>query len=75
MGFIRKFAECFEEKSEEFISRFGECFNDIGCLNYVHHTDLDPNVKPSISYQRKIPFALQPKLKDELDRVKDLGVI
>ena len=73
--FISEYAKCFEKKCDEFITRFEDCFDDIGCLDYIHHIEVKPGVKPSISYQRKIPLALKPRLKEELNRMQSLGVI
>ena len=59
----------------ELLQKFDKCFGEIGCLKYMHQIDIDPSVKPSISYRRKIPFMLKPKLEEEFKRMVRTGVI
>ena len=54
---------------------FSDCFGEIGCLPRVHHIEIRDDVKPVISPVRKIPCALKPKLKKELQRMVDLEII
>ena len=42
--------------------------NDVGCVPGEHHIVVDPTVKLVIHAQRKVPLAIQPKLKQLLDR-------
>jgi hypothetical protein len=54
---------------------FSDCFGEIGCLPRVHHIEIRDDVKPVIAPVRKIPCALKPKLKKELQRMVDLEII
>ncbi len=54
---------------------FSDCLGEIGCLLRVHHIEIRDDVKPVISPVRKIPCALKPKLKKELQRMVDLEII
>ncbi|XP_052752398.1 uncharacterized protein K02A2.6-like [Galleria mellonella] len=47
----------------------------LGCLPYECHLTVLPDVQPKIDAQRRIPFALQDRLKEELDRMTRLNVI
>ena len=60
---------------EQLLKKFDDCFAEIGCVkNYIHHFDTDASVTPTVAYRRKIPHALKPKLRDELDRMVKMGV-
>lgn len=50
-------------------------FQGLGCLPYKCHLTVRPYVQPKIDAPRKIPFSLQDRLKDELNRMTKLGVI
>ncbi|XP_028415786.1 uncharacterized protein K02A2.6-like [Dendronephthya gigantea] len=48
---------------------------ELGTLYGEQHLEVDPSVTPTVSPSRRVPFAVKPKLKAELDRLADLGVI
>ena len=52
-----------------------DCYDEIGCLPGIHHIELKPNAIPVVSPTRRIPFALNAKVIDELRRMEKLGVI
>ena len=55
---------------------YGSLFNgSLGKLPVEYRMKLDPNVKPVIRPPRRIPIAVQDKVKAELDRLVDIGVI
>ena len=64
-----------EEQLPDFISDFDSCFGELGTLPKVHKIVIDPSVPPVVHPPRRVPIALQPKLKEELDRMEKLGVI
>ena len=39
------------------------------------HLDIKPGAIPVVCYPHHVPHAVQPKLKEELDRMLKLGVI
>ena len=64
-----------EKQLPSFISEFENCFGQLGTLQKVHKIVLDPSVPPVVHPPRRVPIAIQPKLKEELDRMEKLGVI
>lgn len=50
-------------------------FTGLGCVPGLHHIQLNPDVTPVIHPPRKVPIALKDRVKAELDRMEDLGVI
>jgi hypothetical protein len=64
-----------EEQLPSFISEFECCFGELGTLPKVHKMVIDPSVPPVIHPPRHVPITIQPKLKEELDRMEKLGVI
>ena len=57
------------------MSKFSDCFGEIGTLKNTHHIDIKDNVIPVVTLVRKIPPALKPKLENELKRMVDLDII
>ena len=55
--------------------KYESLFDDIGCLQGKYKIKIDPNVIPVIHSPSRIPFALKPKLKAELQRMLGMGVI
>ena len=55
--------------------KYESLFDDIGCLQGKYKIKIDPNVTPVIHPPRRVPFALKPKLKAELQRMLEMGVI
>ena len=54
---------------------FNDLFEGLGELEGEHHIEINPEVKPVIHPPRKVPFTLLPKLKQELERMEQLGAI
>ena len=52
-----------------------DCFGEIGCLKKTHHIELRDDIKPVVIPVRKVPFALKPKIKEELQHMVGLNVI
>ena len=58
------------------IARYADVFNgDLGTLEGKQHLTVDPDVTPTVSPSRRLPFAMRSKLQAELDRLTDLGVV
>ncbi len=58
------------------IDEFTEVFGDgIGTLEKTVHLPFDEKVTLVIMPDKRVPIAIRPKLKDELDRMTDMGVI
>ena len=88
MGLIEVHEENFEkiaavktastkaETAQEIIEEYSDVFEgDLGTLEGLQHLDVDPPVPPNIAPSRRVPFAIKPKLKVELDRLTDIGVL
>jgi hypothetical protein len=54
---------------------FSDCFGELGQLPETHHITVDPNIAPVVHAARKVPIALQEKLRNELFRMTELDVI
>jgi len=60
---------------EELKESYCDVFEGLGCLPGQHTIVVDKDVTPVVHACRKIPFALRDKVKAELDRMEQLGVI
>ena len=55
---------------------YPDFFSGVGTIkNAMVHLDVKPGAVPVICAPHHIPHAVQPKLKEELDRMLNLGVI
>ena len=62
--------------SESVNDKYPNVFNEaLGKLFGTVHLKVDKNVPPVVMPNRRLPIALCPKLKNELDRLETLGVI
>lgn len=64
-----------ESKSVIDDPKYASLLDGLGCLPGVHSIKLDESVEPVVHPPRKIPIALQDKVRDELNRMEQLGVI
>ena len=61
---------------EDMVSKHPEVFDgSLGTLPGAHHLNTDPSVQPTVMPNRRVPVAVRPKLKKELTRLINLGVI
>ena len=58
----------------DFLAEYSDCFGRIGCLLDTYHIVLKDNMTPVIHAPRRVPVALRPKLKEELERMKTLDI-
>ena len=62
--------------AQEIIKEYKDVFEgDLGTLEGKQHLGVDPTVLPNVSPSRRVPFAIKPKLKTELERLTDIGVL
>ena len=54
---------------------FSHLFTGLGKLKTKHKITVDKDSSPYASSARSVPFAIRPKLKAELERLENLGVI
>ena len=63
-------------READILEKYKDVLNDdVGHFPGKAHLEVDATVKPVITPARKIPFALRPRLKDELDQLTEKGVI
>ncbi|GBL83198.1 hypothetical protein AVEN_165396-2-1, partial [Araneus ventricosus] len=63
------------ETPDSIINEFHDVFSGIGKLNKVVKIHLKDNYTTSVAAARKIPLALHDKVKTELNRIENMGVI
>ena len=62
--------------AQEIIEEYEDVFEgDLGTLEGKQDLAVDPTVLPNVSPSRRVPFAIKPKLKTELERLTDIGVL
>ena len=61
--------------TEEILNRYEDVFDDIGSLERTSQIKIDPRVTPVVHPPSKLPFSQREKVKEELDRMEELGVI
>ena len=62
--------------AKEIVKQYSDVFDgELGTLEGQQKLTVDPTVPPNIAPPRRVPFALKPKLKAELERLTDLKVI
>jgi len=61
--------------SPSFLDEYADCFGELGTIKKPYHIVLDPSVPPVIDACRKVPIALQDRLRQELLRMEDMKVI
>lgn len=60
----------------QLIKEYDDVFEgDIGTLSCIQRLEVDPSISPTMSPPRRVPFALNSVLKEELERLTILGVI
>ena len=60
---------------DDLLQDYKDVFTGIGLFPGEHRIEIDPNVNPVIHAARKIPIALQKRLKEESDEMQKKGVI
>ena len=64
------------QTAQEIIEEYKDVFEgDLGTLEGLQHLNVDPSVPASIAPSRRVPFAIKPKLKAQLERLTDIGVL
>ena len=59
----------------EILDEYSDVFKGLGRVDGKYEIVTDPNVKPSIEAQRKVPLSILPRLKEKLNHMIELGVI
>ena len=64
-----------EKKNTEIFDEYPDVFKGIGCLQKQYHIEIDKDIRPVHNPARRIPFSLKERVKKELDKMEQLGVI
>ena len=60
---------------ESLIAKFQDVFNGTGNLHGPHHLEIEADAIPVVHPPRKVPNAIKPQLKEELERLHKLGIL
>ena len=61
---------------QQIMNLYPDLFSGVGTIkNAMVHLDVKPGAIPVVCSPHRVPHAVQPKLKEELDRMLKLGVI
>ncbi|CAG2225676.1 unnamed protein product [Mytilus edulis] len=60
---------------ENLEQQYGDLFTGLGCLPGAHKIRINKTIAPVLHAPRNIPIAIKDKVKAELDRMEDIGVI
>lgn len=62
--------------TEEIVKNYPEVFQrEIGTLPGTVHLEVDQNITPVVAPPRRVPASLKGQLKQELDRLQEIGVV
>ncbi|KAI2650239.1 Retrovirus-related Pol polyprotein from transposon 17.6 [Labeo rohita] len=64
-----------ERDAESIVDEFADVFTGIGLFPGECNIHLDPSATPVVHPPRRVPFALQDRLREELDSMEDQGII
>ena len=71
LGLIERLCSAGVDITEE----YADSFKGLGCLPGEYKIKLDPSVPPVVHAPRKVPVALHDRVKEELQRMENDGVI
>ena len=76
LGEVNHLAQSWEPL-QSMLNQHADVFNDnLGCMQgHIVKLHLKPDVKPRFLKPRTVPYILQKKVEDELDRLTNLGII
>lgn len=63
------------EMPQKILSEYSDVFSGSGLINKTVHIKLKPNCSPHVAAPRKIPLALHDKVREELSRMVETGII
>ena len=71
-----KLIKRIETVTSDPLNEYADTFSGLGCITDVaHHIKINPTCKPVVHPPRKIPVMIRTKVKEELARMEQLGVI
>ena len=60
---------------ESLIAKFPDVFNGTGKLDGQYNLEIEADAVPVVHPPRKVPIAIKPQLKEELERLHNLGIL
>ena len=71
-----KLVKRIETVTNDPLREYADTFSGLGCITDVtHHIKTDPTCKPVVHPPRKVPVTIRAKVKEELARMEQLGVV
>ena len=68
--------DSINNKTESMLEEYQDVFTGLGCItDVIHHIKVDRDHKPVVHAPRRVPVTLRPKVKQELKRMEELGVV
>jgi len=67
--------DCPTVKNQNILNEYPDLFQGLECISGEHTIQVDPNIPAVVHPPRKVPVSLKDKIKDELDRMEQTGVI
>ena len=67
--------ECPTTANQNILHEYSDLFQGLGCISGEHTIKVDPSIPAVVHPPRKVPVSLKDKIKDELDRMEQTGVI
>ena len=65
-----------EAESNKFLTIYSDVFGEaIGCISGEYDIKVDEDVRPVVHPPRSVPSALRDKVKDELNRMEEIGIL
>ncbi|XP_063965835.1 uncharacterized protein K02A2.6-like [Lytechinus pictus] len=72
LGFVKR-ADSI--KDDNLANQYTDVFEGLGCMGEPQHLDVDKSISPTIHPPRKVPVAIKQGVKNELNRMEEMGVI
>ena len=77
LNLIKRVMKIKQDKVDlpDYLLSCGDCFGEVGCLNHIHHIEIDPSIQPVVNPPRRLPISLQDKIYKEIQRMIKMKII